>query len=112
MFALDPKHMSIAGEDAQGFRAIAQRSMLADALKDSGAVSMFPPLAEEWYRQVSAASDWRHFQAADLRSLGWKCCVGWVVLQQAGVRGLDCSYSKSAVLVFRVECNSIRGPMM
>jgi len=103
MFALDPKHMSIAGEDAQGFRAIAQRSMLADALKDSGAVSMFPPLAEEWYRQVSAESDWRHFQAADLRTLGAKYGVGWVVLQQPGVSGLACPYQNSAVLVCRVD---------
>ncbi len=39
MFALDPEHMRIAGEDSHGFRAIAQRSMLADAVKDSGAVS-------------------------------------------------------------------------
>jgi hypothetical protein len=103
MFALDPKHMSIAGEDAQGFRAIAQRSMLADALKDSGAVSMFPPLADEWYRQVSAASDWRRFQAADLRSLGTKYGVGWVVLQQPGVPGLACPYQNSAVLVCRLD---------
>ena len=51
-FALDPDHMRIAGEDSNGFRAISQRSMLADVVKDSGAVSMFPPLAEEWLRQV------------------------------------------------------------
>jgi len=95
--------MWIAGEDAQGFRAIAQRSMLADALKDSGAVSMFPPLAEEWYRQVSAASDWRRFQAADFRSLGAKYGVGWVVLQQPGVPGLACPYQDSAVLVCRLD---------
>src|SRR5260370_18696493 len=44
-FALNPKHMALPGEDQHGFRAIAQRSMLADAVKDSGAASMFPPLA-------------------------------------------------------------------
>jgi hypothetical protein len=42
LFALDPFHMQIPGEDANGFRVIAQRSML-DAVKDSGAVAMFPP---------------------------------------------------------------------
>jgi len=41
----------LPGEDTHGFRAIAQRSMIADAGKDSGAVSMFPPLADEWYQQ-------------------------------------------------------------
>jgi hypothetical protein len=35
--------------------------MLADAVKDSGAVSMFPPLAGEWLRQVDAQRGWRIF---------------------------------------------------
>ena len=43
VFALDPAHMKIPGEDSNGFRAISERSMLADAVKDSGAVTMFPP---------------------------------------------------------------------
>src|SRR3989442_13423468 len=103
MFALEPKNMSVAGEDAQGFRAIAQRSMLADALKDSGAVSMFPPLAEEWYRQVSSASGWRHFQAAGLRSLGGTYGGGWGVLQQPRSPGLACPYQNSALLACRPD---------
>ena len=40
VFALDPAHMKIPGEDSNGFRAISQRSMLADSVKDSGAVTM------------------------------------------------------------------------
>ncbi|HEY7615718.1 MAG TPA: hypothetical protein VH744_02870, partial [Terriglobales bacterium] len=51
-FALNPQHMRLKGEDQHGFRAIAERSMLADAVKDSGAASMFPALAETWRRQV------------------------------------------------------------
>jgi len=35
VFALDPNYMLIAGEDQHGFRAIAERSALADALKDN-----------------------------------------------------------------------------
>jgi len=52
---------------------------------------------------VNAESDWRHFQAADLGGLGAKYGVGWVVLQQPGVPGLDCPYQNSAVLVCRVD---------
>jgi hypothetical protein len=42
VFALDPGYMLLPGEDAHGFRAIAERSVLADSVKDSGAVSLFP----------------------------------------------------------------------
>jgi hypothetical protein len=103
VFALDPLHMRIPGEDTQGFRAIAQRSMLADAIKDSGAVSMFPPLAEEWFRQVQAQSGWKQFQLQDFRRLQAEYGVGWVVVQQPGVAGLDCPYQNSAVLVCRLN---------
>jgi len=103
VFALDPFHMDIPGEDANGFRAIAQRSMLTDAVKDSGAVSMFPPNAEEWLKQVQAQSGWKKFQAQDFRRLQAEYGVNWVVLQQPGVAGLDCPYRNVAVLVCRVN---------
>jgi hypothetical protein len=103
IFALDPFHMSIPGEDANGFRAIAQRSMLADAVKDSGAVTMFPPMAEEWLRQIEAQSGWKTFQAQDFRRLKDEYGVNWVVLQRPPVAGLDCPYQNSEVLVCRVN---------
>jgi hypothetical protein len=103
VFALDPFHMHIAGEDENGFRAIAQRSMLADAVKDSGAVTMFPPMAEEWLRQVQAQGGWKTFQAQDFRRLRAEYAVNWVVLQRPGVAGLECPYQNAAVLVCRLE---------
>jgi hypothetical protein len=102
IFALDPFHMNIPGEDANGFRAIAQRSMLADAVKDGGAVTMFPPMAEEWLKQVQAQSGWKTFHAQDFRRLKADYGVNWVVLQQPGVAGLDCPYQNPAVFVCRV----------
>jgi len=42
VFALDPEYMVRPGEDLHGFRAIAERSALADREKDSGAASLFP----------------------------------------------------------------------
>src|ERR1035437_8313359 len=52
VFATDPNYMARPGEDAHGFRAVAERSVLADSVKDSGAVSLFPRLATEWQSQV------------------------------------------------------------
>ena len=46
VFALDPNYMRLLDEDQHGFRAVAERSMLADNVKDSGAVSLFPQLAD------------------------------------------------------------------
>ena len=103
IFALDPHHMAIAGEDNNGFRAIAQRSMLADAGKDNGAVSMFPPMAEDWQKQVQAQSGWTQFQLQDFRRLRADYGVTWVVLQQPGAAGLVCPYHNDAALVCRVD---------
>jgi len=101
-FALDPMHILIHGEDANGFRAIAQRNMLADAIKDSGAVSMFPPLADEWLKQFRAQTNWKHFQVQDFERLRSDYGVTWVILQAPGVTGLECPYRNSAVLVCKI----------
>jgi hypothetical protein len=102
-FALDPLHMALQGEDVHGFRAIAERSMLADAVKDSGAVSMFPGLADEWWEQVTAQDRWRAFQAADFARLKSRYGVDWVIVEQPGVPGLACPYENAAVRVCRVD---------
>jgi hypothetical protein len=102
IFALDPEHEHFPQEDEQGFRAIAQRSRLADGASDAGAVTMFPAMAEEWSRQVQAQTGWKNFQAQDFHRLGTDFGVTWVVLQAPGVPGLDCPYRNSVVLVCRV----------
>ena len=101
-FALDPEYMNQPGEDEQGFRAIAQRSQLADDVKDSGAVSMFPAMSDEWFRQVQAQAGWQHFQAQDFQRLHTEFGVNWVVVDQPGFVGLTCPYQNSAVRVCRL----------
>ena len=101
-FALDPMYMEIPGEDEQAFRAIAERSLLADMVKDSGAVSMFPSLAGEWWEKVSALEKWKTFQAADFRRLKERYGVDWVVIQQPGAPGVECPYQNPSVMVCRV----------
>jgi hypothetical protein len=102
VFALDPEYMHIAGEDEIGFRCLAQRSRLADAVKDNGVVSMFPPLAEEWWAQVQAQTPWQSFRTEDFRRLKNKYGVSWVVVQQPAVTGLDCAYSHGGISVCRI----------
>jgi hypothetical protein len=101
-FALNPEHMALPGEDQHGFRAIAGRSRLADHVKDSGAVTMFPNMAEEWRRQVRAQAGWKDFGAEDFRRLRREFGVDWVVLERP-VTGLRCPYQNATVRVCRVE---------
>ena len=103
VFAVDPDYMRLPGEDAIGFRCTAQRSRLADTVKDGGVVSMFPPLADQWWEQVQAQSPWKNLQRADFERLREKYGVSWVVVQQPGVEGLTCLFQNSAVRVCRVE---------
>lgn len=102
VFALDPDFMQLPGEDTTGFRALAERSRLADSSKDSGAVSMFPPLAEEWQAQVQAQSPWTSLRLGDLVRLKNERGVSWIVMQQPGGAGLDCAYQNRAVRVCRI----------
>jgi len=102
-FAMDPVAMQLPGEDQHGFRAIAQRSLLADDVKDSGAVSMFPRLAEEWTAQVQAQRGWKQFRIENFQNLRARYGVNWVVLEQPGVAGLTCPYQNGRVLVCKIE---------
>jgi hypothetical protein len=102
MFALDPEYMGIAGEDEIGFRCLAERSRLADGVKDNGVVSMFPPLAEQWWAQVQAQTPWKSFRTEDFVRLKNTYGVGWAVVEQPGVAGLDCAYQNSVVRVCRI----------
>ena len=101
-FALNPEHMRLPGEDQHGFRAMAERSMLADAVKDSGAVSMFPALAQTWLTQLRAQQGWTEFGLADFRRLHATFGVTWFVVTPPQAAGLDCTYRSSVLLVCRL----------
>ena len=56
VFAMDAQYITKPGEDAQSFRAIAERSVLPDFSKDGGVVTNKPELAAEWLQgQVAQA---------------------------------------------------------
>jgi hypothetical protein len=103
LFALDADYINAPGEDAQCFRAIAERSALADYSKDGGEASIAPDLTAAW-KQGQAAQQ-RLSQETDaerlaaLRSLS----VSWVVLQASAVTGFDCPYANASVKVCRLR---------
>ena len=103
LFALNPGHMDLPNEDEIGFRARAERSMLADAVKDKGASTMFPPLAVKWLEQVQDQKNWKQFQKEDFERLRHKYGVDWIVIEQPGKPGLECPYQNATVLVCRVD---------
>lgn len=102
-FALDPRYMELPGEDYHGFRALAERSVLADAVKDAGMAARVPSLAPRWLREVEAQHGWSSFQRPDFQRLKAEFGVDWVVLSVPGVEGLSCPYQNSQVAVCRVE---------
>jgi hypothetical protein len=102
-FALDPNHMALPGEDQHGFRVISERSRLADNVKDSGVVTMFPNLTETWLEQTQEQQAWKSFEKRDFEKLMKDYGVNWVLLQAPGVAGLTCPYQNQTVLVCRID---------
>lgn len=101
-FAIGPDYMERPGEDFHSFRALAERSSLADVTKDASVVTQVPRLAPLWLEQVQAQSGWEHFGARDFQRLHARFGVDWLVLEQPGVLGLDCPYQNDSLRVCRV----------
>jgi len=105
VFALDANYIVKEGEDAQGFRAIAERSSLPDS-KDGGTASNRPELTEEWSRgmalQTGLGGDLGRQaipgRLAALKSVG----ATWVILARDAATGFDCAYENEAVKVCRL----------
>jgi hypothetical protein len=82
-FALDAHYETLPGEDYHGFRALAERSALADYEKDAGMAARVPSLAPRWLREVTALSGWRTFQRSDFERLRKQFGVDWILLSRA-----------------------------
>jgi hypothetical protein len=98
VFALDPDYQNSPGNDRQGFRAQAERSVLPDSAKDGGVAALFPQLAAEWKSSLELTTHLSILEsdrANELRHAG----VSWIVVQREGPIQLDCPYSNAAVSV-------------
>jgi hypothetical protein len=103
IFALDNDYIESPGEDAQGFRATAERSAVADWFKDGGIASNFPEAAALWWQgstateQLNQASDEQRL--ARLQPLG----VSWIVLPVQASTGFPCPFTNARVRVCRLS---------
>ncbi len=109
LFALDPHYETQPDEDYHGFRALAERSALADVEKDGGMAARVPRLAPRWLAEVTALNGWRHFQSADFKRLKAEFGVTWIVLSPDDILfsapptdTLACPYSNEQVRVCRL----------
>jgi hypothetical protein len=101
-FALDPEYMAAAGEDFHSFRALAERSVLADALKDAAVVTQVPDLGTLWIRQVQAQAGWRSFGQKDFERLESQFGVTWILVDYPRETGLRCIWHNRSLQVCRI----------
>ena len=102
-FALDGNYISDPNEDAQSFRALAQRSALPDYSKDGGETAVNSELSEAWAQGVDAqqtlSTESDASRHRNLDPLG----VTWVVLRGDAKTAAICPYSNGTVKVCRLS---------
>jgi hypothetical protein len=103
VFAVDSRYFKDELSDVHGFRAIAERSELADYHKDGGVVSLFPGLADEWKQMSNATYGLNHFSMAQFKSLreGYPA-VSWTVIHGSAPLGMSCPYQQRGYSVCRL----------
>jgi len=110
VFALDADYITLPGEDAQCFRAIAERSALPDYSKDGGEAAITPELSAAWAAGQRAQA-WlsEESDAERLQALGSEA-ADWVVLERSATTSFSCDYANVAVKVCRLpNANSADG---
>lgn len=102
LFAASSNYTQLPTEDTQNFRAMAERPILADYLKDGGVAAMFPVLAPQWQAQRRLTAGLNHWtdqqRIAHLKPAG----VTWVLLAPDAATALPCPFRNAAVLVCRL----------
>jgi hypothetical protein len=98
-FAMDPNYLAAPGEDYHSFRALAERSQLADMVKDPSVVTQVPELGSAWERQVDAVGRWQNFQLSDFERLKSSLGVDWVLVSYPAPVGLDCKWHNDTLSV-------------
>jgi hypothetical protein len=102
VFAADPGLISMEGVDMQGFRATAERSLLADDKDQGVAAVMDPSIATLWALQRNAQVGIDRMDDAErvarLKPLG----VTWLLLPANAATGFACPYRNAAAEVCRM----------
>lgn len=101
-FALDPHYLEAKGENYHSFRALAERSQLADAVKDAAVVTQIPSLGPVWYAQVQAQKGWKNFALVDFERLKTRFGVDWVLVADPAPAGLACRWQNGKLSVCEI----------
>jgi hypothetical protein len=101
VFAANPDLVLLRGEDAQGFRVMTGRSLLADQ-KDEGVAVVFPELAPRWGIEYNSQKGIDQLSDAErlarLRPLG----VTWLLLSRSAPTSFPCPWHNSVAQVCRL----------
>ncbi len=103
LFALEAHYITTPGEDAQTFRAIAERSVLPDFSKDGGEAAISPRLAEEWVSGFTAQLNLDQQTASQLREHLEPFGVDWVILRADSPAELNCPYDNNLLKVCKLR---------
>jgi len=101
-FALDPRYLAAPGEGFHNFRALAERSQLADGIKDTAVVMQVPVLAPVWHEQQVAQAGWPRFDLRDFERLKAQFGVDWVLVSYPQPTGLECRWHNETLSVCQV----------
>ena len=114
LFALDSDYITKPGEDAQSFRAIAERSALPDYSKDGGEAAITPSLTNDWKAGQMLQSRLSERTDKDRLATLVPAGVNWVVLMNTANTSLPCAYANGAVKVCRLPGRDevVRGPVL
>jgi hypothetical protein len=102
-FAAGPDYMRRPRNDYHSFRALAERSVLADLAKDSAVATQVPRLAPRWQEEVESQEEWEHFGLTDFQRLKSRFGVEWVLVERPGGEGLACPYENAELRVCRLQ---------
>ncbi len=101
-FALDPRYLKRDGEDYHSFRALAERSQMADDIKDTAVVVLAPSLGPRWERETDALANWQNFKLPDFERLKRDFGVDWVLVDLNQDPGLDCRWHNGTLAVCKI----------
>lgn len=103
VFAADPDLMFRNGVDEQGFRATAERSLLADNKDQGVAAVMDPSIAPAWKAQRNAQLGINSMTDAERRQRLRPFGVTWLLLRADSTTGFPCPYRNPAAKVCRMD---------
>jgi hypothetical protein len=104
-FALDPDYLAASDEDYHSFRALAERSQLADGIKDAAVVTQVPELGPRWSREVDAQAGWNGFGSGDFERLKARFGVDWVLVSNPAASRLTCEWHNDRLSVCRITAD-------